>query len=94
MTMSALDSIVCVSGARKYLFGNLRKIDLVRQVLITHTVLIPIPRLPAIRVCIDNREMTDVAVKVHFQVHANPVVDTRPGAEDVQICDPNFDDLG
>lgn len=83
MTMSALDSISCVSGAGKYLFGNLRKIDLVRQVPITHTVLIPIPCLPAIRVCINNREMTDVAVEVQFQVDANPVVDAGPRAKDV-----------
>lgn len=92
--MSALDSILCVSGAGKYLFGNLRKIDLVRQMPITHTILIPIPRLPAIRVCIDNREVTDVAIKVHFQVHTDPIIDEGPRAEDVQICDSDLDDLG
>lgn len=83
------------SGTRKYLrFGNLRKIDLVRQMPIAHTVLVPIPRLAAIRIGIDDREMVDVAIVVHFQVYADPVVDAGSGAEDVQIRDSDFDNFG
>ena len=60
--------------------------------LVAHAVLVPVWS-PAVQRCrLD--EILHVAVKVHFQVDADTPVECRERAEDVNVCNAHFHDLG
>lgn len=79
---------------RTYLgFSNLRQIDLIREMAIAHSILIPISAAVALRT-VDNREVTHVALVAHLKVDAHAPVDAGARAVDIDVCDAAFDDLG
>ena len=80
--------------------GNLRQINLIRQMPITHAVLVSVasgpspaflPRATNI-VSLGGNQLAQVPVIVHLQVHAYPPVQTRARGVYVHIGDAAFDD--
>lgn len=73
--------------------GNLRQVDLVREMAVGDTIFLSVPPTTTTGSCIIHLDEDVVRpVKGAFDADADAVVEGKGGAEDVEICDATFDD--
>ena len=72
--------------------GNLRQINLIRKVLITHPVLVAVCSLtiPPVHLY----KVFHIAIEVHLNVDTDTPIERCSRAVDIYVGDPGFDDFG
>ncbi len=71
---------------------HLSQINRVIQVLVAHTIFVPVRPLPLQRGLLN--QIPHVTLEIHFQVDAHAPIERRKRAKDINVRDTYFDNLG